>query len=147
VNATPLAVTTLKVPVQFGGRVCFTISRLHQEEATGELVESLPSEDGCETPVDTFPPAPPQDIVAIAGTGEITVRWAESTEPDLAGYVVLRGGASDATLAEITSLPKTTTRYVDANVTTGVRYVYAVLAVDTASNRSAASARDEATAR
>jgi hypothetical protein len=148
-NPTPLAATTLKVPVEFGATVCFRISRVHKAEATGELVESRPSEPGCETPVDRFPPAPPRDIVATSGTGEIEVRWAESTEPDLAGYVVLRGAPGDATLAPITGTI-TATRFTDRNVMSGVRYVYAVVAVDKASpgpNQSAPSARDEATAR
>ncbi len=148
INATPLTATTMKVPVEFGARVCFRVSRVHKAE-TGEPVESRPSQPGCETPVDMFPPGPPQDIVATAGAGEITVRWTESREPDLAGYVVLRGAPGDATLAPITETI-TSTRFTDRNVMSGVRYVYAVVAVDKASprpNRSAPSARDEATAR
>jgi len=75
--------------------------------------------------------------------------WSPNAEPDLAGYLVLRGTPGDDTLAQITPLPLTPTRYVDRNVMSGVRYVYAVVAVDNApvANSSLPSARDETTAR
>lgn len=149
VNGVPLVAVMTKVPVEFGATVCYRVSALHRE-APGELVESRPSEPGCIQAVDTFPPAPPANVVVVAAPDGITVRWTANSEPDLGGYVVLRGAPGDATLAPIRSLPKTATRYVDPDVMSGVRYVYAVEAVDTASpepNRSLPSARDEATAR
>jgi hypothetical protein len=148
-NASPLTALTTKVPVEFAATVCYRVSAVHRE-APGELVESRPSDRGCLSAVDTFPPAPPANVVVVAAADGITVRWSSNTEPDLGGYVVLRGAPGDATLAPIRSLPKTATRYVDQDVMSGVRYVYAVQAVDTASpepNRSLPSARDEATAR
>jgi hypothetical protein len=149
INGVPLAVPTTTVPVEFGATVCYRVSALHRE-GPGELVESRPSDRGCVSAVDTFPPAPPTDVVVVAAGDGITVRWTANNEADLGGYVVLRGAPGDATLAPIQSLPKTATLYVDQNVMSGVRYVYAVEAVDTATpepNRSLPSARDEATAR
>ena len=83
----------------------------------------------------------------MSASGEITVEWVANTDADLAGYLVLRGSAGDDTLQPITDAPIRETQFVDRNVTPGVRYAYAVVAVDTAANRSAASMRYEATAR
>jgi fibronectin type 3 domain-containing protein len=75
--------------------------------------------------------------------------WDPNSEPDLAGYVVLRGEAPGETLQALTPTPIAQTNYTDTTVTTGVRYVYAIVAVDKASkaNMSPQSARVEETAR
>jgi hypothetical protein len=75
--------------------------------------------------------------------------WDANAEPDLAGYLVLRGEAPGDTLQPLTPVPITATSYEDKTVTAGVRYVYAIVALDKASppNRSAPSARVEETAR
>jgi len=75
--------------------------------------------------------------------------WDANTEPDLAGYIVLRGEAPGDTLQAITKEPVTSTRYRDESVRPGTRYVYAVVAVDRAvpQNVSAPSDRVEETAR
>jgi hypothetical protein len=147
-NGSPLAVATYRMPVEFGQEMCFSVRAIHVEES-GERVEGAASEPRCERPVDMFPPAPPTDVRAAAGAGEITIQWLPNAEPDLAGYLILRGAPGDATLAPITTEPWKTTRYVDKSVKPGVRYVYAVVAIDNApdANRSMPSARDEATAR
>jgi len=87
--------------------------------------------------------------VAVAEAGAITLSWNPNAEPDLAGYLVLRGEAPGATLRQITPAPIEGTTYRDTGVTAGVRYVYAVVAVDRANppNYSAQSARVEETAR
>ena len=81
--------------------------------------------------------------------GGIELRWTPNTEPDLAGYLILRGTAGDATLAQIIEAPLEEARFIDRTVTPGARYSYAVVAIDTATppNRSSESERDEATAR
>jgi predicted small lipoprotein YifL len=147
-NPAPLDVMTYREPVQFGRRVCYRVRTLRRE-GSGELVEGQASEEQCLQAVDTFAPAPPVGVTVVAGTREITVMWSANAEPDLAGYLVLRGTPGDDTLAPITSSPIKETRFVDRDVTSGVRYVYAVVAVDNApaANRSAPSARDETTAR
>ena len=103
----------------------------------------------CVTPQDTFPPAAPKNLAAIAGSGVISLIWDPNTESDLAGYIVLRGEAPGDTLQAITPQPVTVTSYRDESVRTGTRYVYAVVAVDRAepqnvspqSNRAAETAR------
>ena len=149
INQTPLQATTFSEPYTYGEERCFHV-RTRRTAASGETVESAASVTRCHTPQDDFAPAPPADLQALPGAGEITLIWSPNAEPDIAGYLVLRGRAGDDTLAEITASPVTGTRYVDRTVMPGVRYVYAVIAVDTRApeaNRSAESARDETTAR
>jgi hypothetical protein len=118
---------------------------------TGEAaIESGASEPVCLRPIDVFPPEAPTGLSAIAGEGAISLIWEPNVEPDLGGYVILRGITGSATLAPLTDTPTTDTRYVDRAVTPGTRYVYAVLAVDTrlpVANVSAESNRVEETAR
>ena len=85
----------------------------------------------------------------MAGTGTMNLGWDANTEPDLAGYLVLRGDAPGGTLQPLTPAPITATSYEDKTVKPGVRYVYVIVAVDKATppNRSAPSARVEETAR
>jgi hypothetical protein len=147
-NGSPLEATAFTMPVEFNREICLRVRAVRVEES-GESVEGVPSEPTCKSPVDMFPPAPPADVTAVAGTDGITIQWSPNAEPDLAGYLVLRGAPGDATLAPITMELQKSTRYVDKSVMPGVRYVYAVVAIDNApdANRSKPSARDEATAR
>jgi len=59
----------------------------------------------------------------------------------------LRGEAGGDTLQPITPVPIEEPTYRDTAITPGARYVYAILAVDTASNVSLESNRVEETAR
>jgi hypothetical protein len=144
-NPAPINSPTYSEPVRFGELACYRVTAVRGTVA--ELSEGLPSAARCERPRDTFAPAAPGDIRVVPGSGEITVEWVPNVESDLAGYLVLRGTAGDDTLQPITVAPIREMRFVDPNVTPGVRYAYAVVAVDSASNASAASVRSEATAR
>ena len=86
----------------------------------------------CVVLTDTFPPAAPAGLIAVADANGISLVWDENAEDDLAGYRVLRGTPPDATLQPLTDEPIAGTAYQDADVTGGVRYVYRVVAVDTA---------------
>lgn len=79
----------------------------------------------------------------------ISLIWDANTEPDLAGYIVLRGEAPGDTLQPLTPKPIRETTFRDTTVKPGVRYVYAIVAVDNATppNRSVPSVRVEETAR
>jgi hypothetical protein len=133
--------------ITFGAEECFTLRAVQKVAAVS--LESTPSEQVCLTPRDTFPPAAPKGLSIVAGSGTMNLGWDANTEPDLAGYLVLRGEAAGGTLQPLTPAPITATSYEDKTVTPGVRYTYAIVAVDKATppNRSAPSARIEETAR
>jgi len=83
----------------------------------------------------------------VSSAGVVNLIWDANTEPDLAGYVVLRGDAPGDTLQPLTREPIKETRYSDRTAKPGVRYTYAVVAVDTAGNRSTVSNKVEEAAR
>jgi hypothetical protein len=130
--------------VEFGKERCYSVTGV--ELVQQRRIESVLSAPACVTPVDTFPPAAPTGLAAVAGPGTMSLIWDAVTAGDLAGYVVLRGVAGGDTLQALTPEPIKETTFKDATVTPGTRYVYAVIAVDTAKNKSA-EARVEETAR
>jgi hypothetical protein len=96
---------------------------------------------------DTFPPAAPASLAAVASAGAINLIWDPSADADLAGYLVLRGEGPGATLTPLTEEPVDKTAFIDNNVRPGVTYTYVVVALDKAGNRSPESNRVEETAR
>ena len=96
---------------------------------------------------DKFPPAAPDSLASVAAAGVINLIWDANDEPDLAGYLVLRGEAPGATLTPLMTEPIQGTSWADRTVTPGVTYVYAVVAVDKSGNRSKESNRREETSR
>jgi hypothetical protein len=110
----------------------------------GEL-ESSESQPVTVTPLDTFPPAAPQGLVAAvlpgatSGSLVVDLSWSISLETDLAGYRVYRseqeGARGQALNPEL--LPTPAIR--DTSVEPGHRYWYSVTAVDRAGNESAGS--------
>ena len=75
---------------------CFIVRPVDQ--VFGATVIGPASPRTCVTPPDTFPPAAPRSLAAIAGSGVINLIWDANTESDLAGYLVLRGDAPGDTL-------------------------------------------------
>ena len=147
---TPAPVTETEFVIKgvlFGVERCYEVRPV--DNVYGTLVVGPPSPRTCFTPKDTYPPAAPKSLAAIAAPGAIDLIWDANTEADLAGYIVLRGEAPGDTLQPITKEPVTSTRYRDESVRPGTRYVYAVVAVDRAipQNVSAQSDRVEETAR
>jgi hypothetical protein len=145
----PQVATTFTIPgpVRYGEERCFVVRAA--DRVAGALVLGPPSDAACVTPVDTFPPSAPKQLAAIAGVGVINLIWEPNTEADLGGYIVLRGVAPGDTLQALTPSPIRETTYRDEAVTPGVRYTYAVVAVDTATpqNVSGQSNRVEETSR
>jgi hypothetical protein len=146
-NAKPIAEATFEHPgVEFGTERCFSVRTITMR---GDVpVASEASVPACVTPTDIFPPAAPAGLTGVPSPGVIALIWDANPEPDLAGYLVLRGEAAGDTLQPLTPEPITTTAYRDTAVTPGVRYVYVVVAVDRATppNTSAHSTRVEVTA-
>jgi predicted small lipoprotein YifL len=148
INPSPLAAATFARPgVEYDKEECFVVRTVEQHGAA--QIESVASPAQCVTPVDRFPPAAPRGLVAVGSGGAINLIWEANTDADLGGYLVLRGEAPGDTLQPVTTTPIQETTYRDTTVTPGVRYVYAIVAVDRATPRnvSAQSPRVEEAAR
>ena len=147
-NASPLQASPYEdARVEFGVERCYVVRTV--DTLDGFPVQGEASPLACVTPIDTFPPARPAGLMAVGDERAISLIWAASTEEDLGGYLILRGRASDETLQRLIQVPILETTYFDTTVEAGVRYVYAIVAVDTAMppNESAPSERVEELAR
>lgn len=152
VNPAPIPTNGVITPIAtLSGERCFVVrSGMQYGRAR---VEGPPSPVKCIELRDKFPPAAPKGLVAVGSEGGVSLIWDGNSEPDLAGYLVLRGEVGPAgaaeTLTPIIQEPLKETTYRDTTVRPGVRYVYAVVAVDGASPRnvSAESNRVEEGAR
>lgn len=105
-------------------------------------VESDDSAPAVVTPIDTFPPSPPQNLVAAvtsppSGTFTVEISWSNNLETDLAGYRVYRSDTQDARGRLLTTELLPAPAYRDISVQAGHRYWYTVTAVDRAGNESA----------
>ena len=146
INRVPLAAFVYTDPVQFGVSRCYTVRGVRGAGPDARIGDASPP--ACVTPVDTFAPAPPRSLAAVATEGAISLIWEPNQELDVGGYVVLRGEAPGDTLQPLTQVADA--RYRDDAVMPGRRYVYAVVAVDSRfplPNVSAASNRVEESAR
>jgi hypothetical protein len=128
----------------WGATRCYGVRTV--ETADGLTVESEVSEPACVTLADTFPPAAPKGLQSVASEGVINLIWDANTEPDLDGYYLLRGPAPGDELVPITTAVIRETAFPD-RVPPGMRFVYAVQAVDRSGNLSPLSAPTEETAR
>jgi hypothetical protein len=148
-NPMPLETFTFTDPLRSDGqRHCYAVSAVRGQNQ--RQVEGHPSMAVCVTTIDIFPPARPTGLSPIAAEGTISLVWEANADRDLQGYLVWRGEDGSETLARITEEVVKETRYTDQGVKPGVRYVYAVTAVDTQSpqpNVSVESERVEVTAR
>jgi hypothetical protein len=148
ITAVPIPALTFTDNVEFGRLRCYTVRAVRGVGPSARVGDASPP--ACFTPTDTFPPAPPQSVAAVASEGFISLIWAPNTELDLGGYVVLRGEVAGDTLRPLTMAPIAAASYRDEAVMPGVRYVYAVVAVDNRfpiPNMSLASEKVEETGR
>ena len=147
VNATVKEIKTEIRGLEYGKEHCFVVTAVQTHQAV--TIESDASAPACLTPVDKFPPAAPKGLRGVAEDGAISLVWETNSEADLAGYVILRGEGGGETLQPITPQPIKDANYRDTGVKPGVRYVYVVVAVDTATprNTSERSAPEGVTAR
>jgi hypothetical protein len=135
-NPAPLAVTTFSLPVEFDERRCFNVRAVVVKGQAS--VESDPAGPACVTARDTFPPPAPGGLSTLPTEGRVQLIWNGVTASDLAGYLVLRSEDGAPAVALMTE-PVTETGYTDTALKPGARYVYTVVAVDKAGNRSAPS--------
>ena len=85
----------------------------------GVHVRGPASPMACASFEDTFAPGPPGRLDAVATPGTISLIWEGSDAPDLAGYVVLRAEAGNATLTALYTDPIIATSYRDETVRAG----------------------------
>jgi hypothetical protein len=141
----PIAATEFSQgDITLGVERCFVVRAV--DIIDGVHVRGPASPVGCAAFADTFAPSAPRELVAVAVPGGINLIWEPSDAKDVAGYIVLRGEAGGDRLTALNETAVATPSYRDLTVTSGVRYVYAVVAVDKAGNRSAESNRVEETA-
>ena len=131
--------------VEFGTERCYVVRRV--EMASAVALESPPSPVTCVNMVDTFAPAAPKTLQSVASGDAVNLIWEANGEADLAGYEVLRGEGPGDKLAPLTKGVVTEPSYVDGSARRGRTYMYEVIAVDKAGNRSAPSNRVEDTVR
>jgi fibronectin type 3 domain-containing protein len=93
---------------------------------------------------DTTPPAAPTALTATAGDAQVSLDWADNTEPDLAGYDVYRSTTTGGPYSVI-DFDLTQSDYTDNSVSNGTTYYYVVTAVDTSNNESEYSSQVSAT--
>ena len=118
--------------------------RYFVQALVGELRQSEISTTVGITPMDTFPPAVPAGLTAVAGVNSIELAWQRNTEDDFAGYQVYRstGGGAQERIAGPIDAPT----FSDRTVEVGKKYSYTVTATDRNGNESARSMAAEATA-
>ena len=93
-----------------------------------------------------------QTLSAALGEGcsatishSVSLNWAASTSPNIAGYSIFRSTASGGPYTQLNAALLTATSFTDANVTAGQTYYYVTTAVDTSNNQSAYSNQAQAT--
>jgi hypothetical protein len=132
------------VQFEFGLEYTYTVRSVAQAES--DSVESDASAPVAVTPRDTFPPAPPADlvIVLVPATPEtatsLELSWASGPETDVAGYHVYRSEQEGTPGARITADLLLAPAFRDMSVSPGKRYYYRVTATDRAGNESSPSA-------
>lgn len=84
---------------------------------------------------DTFVPAAPTGLVAIAGENFVSLSWDPNKEADLAGYRVWRKSGSEEEYTAITELIAENVHF-DSTVEKNRRYYYAITALDKNGNES-----------
>jgi fibronectin type 3 domain-containing protein len=95
-------------------------------------IESEPTAPACATPRDTFSPSAPKQLSSVSDDKGVNLIWEPNAEPDLAGYIVLRGEGADDVMKPLTPEPIHETSYRDTAVQQGRSYIYAVVAIDNA---------------
>ena len=129
VNAVPLETFELSdAIVKFGVERCYIVRAISIVD--GDSIESEASSPTCVEFRDTFSPAAPRNLAAVGSVGAVSLIWEPNSEADLAGYLVLRGESPNGTLEALMTVPLTETNYRDTAGTTGVTYIYAVVAAD-----------------
>lgn len=134
-NALPLTGTSYEDKgFSFGARYRYFIRATASESPP--FLESADSADFEILAADTFPPAPPQGLSAIAGENRVSLSWDPNQEPDLAGYKVWRKKRSETEYQLLTPELLEENSYADSSLEKNVLYDYTVTAFDISENQS-----------
>jgi hypothetical protein len=129
--------------IQFGKTYVYTVRSVAQYPDL--QIESLDSPPITVSPLDTFPPAAPQGLVAVLVPAQgvapayLDLSWSISAENDIAGYNIYRSEQEGAPGQKQNPELLRTPAFRDMNTTPGHRYFYTVTAVDRVGNESPAS--------
>jgi hypothetical protein len=141
----PIAATRFEdARIVWGEQRCYVVRTA--VTVGGTTIESDAPPATCRMLTDTFAPEAPKSLRSVSSEGAINLIWEPNSEKDLAGYIVLRAVAPSEKLESITPAPIRELSFRDG-VQAGLRFVYAVEAVDKAGNVSPMSNRVEEAAR
>ena len=121
IDVVPQGVTSFDDPALADGLYSYEVTALDEYGALGASASTQA------TVGDVVAPAAPMGLVATVVLSDVALTWAANTEPDLAGYAVLRDGVR---VAETT--PPTMT---DVGLANG-GYEYRAIAIDAVGNES-----------
>jgi len=96
----------------------------------GDVLASLDSPTRIAMPEKRTPPPPVQNVLVVATSQGVELRWEESPVPDVAGYRVLRRSSGEEKYTLLTPDLAKKPYFVDARVNRGQTYHYYVTAVD-----------------
>jgi fibronectin type 3 domain-containing protein len=125
----------------------FSFGRTYYYAASSLIVEkgaSRESENSLAVqvvPVDVYAPAVPTGLAVSAEKGVIKLYWFPNSEGDLGGYWIYRSEKEDGDFERIGMAGPAESTYVDLTTKPGIKYYYAVTAMDHATppNESARS--------
>jgi hypothetical protein len=124
----------------FNQQYRYTLERVATLALGGKSIEiqGLPSEPIPVLTQDTFPPAIPQGLVAVADStaGAIDLSWMPDSDPDLADYHLFRRDLQGNLPVQRIASAGVETSYRDTGVEAGHTYAYSVSAVDQTGNES-----------
>ena len=122
----------LDTSASFGSSYRYFVQALDTDLHQGEISAIVDI-----TPRDTFPPAVPLGLSAVAGVNSMELAWERNTEDDFQGYNLYR--SIDGGPYEMLSGKITAPTFSDRTVTAGRKYSYQLTSLDDAGNESARS--------
>ncbi len=117
---------------RFGNRYVYSIAAVR---VLRPLVESMLSGEQTVNHLDVFPPPAPTGLVSLAEVGRVRLLWNAGRGRDTVGYLVFARRGEGET-EQLTAEPITASEFVHEGASSGVTYVYTVLAIDSAGNQS-----------
>lgn len=113
----------------------------------GEMAEGGVSNEVVVTPIDLTPPPTPTGVTAVKTDVGMKIFWDKSEAADIGGYHVYRRAADKDSHELLAKVEPQYTLFVDSKAEEGVRYYYAVTAIDQATPANESIKSKEATVR